>query len=488
MSQELEVVIGLEVHAELSTASKIFCGCPTAFGAPPNTQICPVCLGLPGSLPVLNRQALLLGLRAGLALDCTSSRRSKFDRKNYFYPDLPKAYQISQFDLPLARAGSLFIDTPAGPKRIGITRVHLEEDAGKLLHQSRSGQIGAAEYSLVDYNRAGVPLLEIVSEPDLRSADEAYAYLTALKEILRFAEVSDCNMEEGSLRCDANISVRPAGQEALGTKTELKNMNSFKNVRAALEYEAERQMKLVGAGQRIVQETRLWDAERGASFSMRSKEEAHDYRYFPEPDLPGLAITDDLLAAVRASLPELPQARRSRLQAEYGLSPYDAGVLTQDRGLADFFEAAARNRSLAKSICNWLTVELLAKLNAAGKDIAHSPVSPANLARLAEMIAGEKISGKMGKQVFAEMFATGAEPDQIVSRQGLAQISDVAGLNILVNMVLENNPGPVEEYRKGKAQALGFLVGQVMKASRGQANPQKVNQLLRQRLGEPGAE
>lgn len=483
MTQPFETVIGLEVHVELATRTKIFCGCPTGFGASPNTQVCPVCLGLPGSLPVLNREVLALGLRAALALNCTPAERTKFDRKNYFYPDLPKAYQISQYDLPLAVKGRVVIDLPEGVKSIGITRVHLEEDAGKLVHQSRGGQIGGASGSLVDYNRTGVPLIEIVSEPDMRSPEEAYAYLVALKEILMYAGVSDCNMEEGSLRCDANISLRPAGQAAFGTKVEIKNMNSFKNVRAALEYEVKRQTRMLNEGGRIVQETRLWDADKGSSHSMRSKEEAHDYRYFPEPDLPVFVITEDMLAAQRSALPELPRVRRERLTRQYGLNAYDAGVLTAERALADYFEEAVAAPAPAKTVCNWLTVELLGKLNAEGRSIAESPIAPRRLGELAALVETGKISGKIGKDVFAEMYATGKDPGAIVKEKGLSQISDAASLGKLVDEVIAANPGPVQDYRGGKAQSLGFLVGQVMKASRGQANPKLVNEILRERLG-----
>jgi len=485
MQPSFEIVIGLEVHAELATQSKIFCGCSTRFGAPANTQVCPVCLGLPGSLPVLNARALELGLRAALALDGAPAEHTKFDRKNYFYPDLPKAYQISQYDLPVARGGAVWIDTPEGAKRIGITRVHLEEDAGKLLHSSRDGQIGAAAGSRVDYNRAGVPLIEIVSEPDLRSADEAYAYLLALKEILRYAEVSDCNMEEGSLRCDANISVRPAGQAALGTKVEIKNMNSFKHVRAALEYEARRQVRVLGQGGSLVQETRLWDADRGATQAMRGKEEAHDYRYFPEPDLPLLEVGADRVAEIRSALPELPRARRERLIQAYGLSAYDAGVITAEKERADFFEDAVKARPQAspKTISNLLTGDLLGKLNADQKYLSQSSVTPVQLAAASTLVDSGQISATVAKQVFAETYATGKDPEQIVQEQGLTQISDAASLEKLVDEVLAAHPGPVAEFRGGKTQALGFLVGQVMKASAGRANPKRVNELLRARLG-----
>ncbi len=485
MAPEFEIVIGLEVHVELATASKIFCSCPTRFGGAPNAQVCPVCLGLPGTLPVLNHQVLMLAVRAGLAINCTIAERTKFDRKNYFYPDLPKAYQISQFDLPLATRGQVIIDTPAGEKKIGITRLHLEEDAGKLVHLSQDGQIGTAGSSLVDYNRTGVPLIEIVSEPDLRSPEEAYAYLVALKEILRYSQVSDCNMEEGSLRCDANISIRRLGQEALGTRAEVKNMNSFKHVREALAYEARRQIKLVGGGGAVIQETRLWDAEHGTTHPMRSKEEADDYRYFPEPDLPLVRITADVVAEVTKELPELPRERRRRFTRTYGLSDYDAGVLTQSWELADYFESAVESAEGAapKIISNWITVELLGKLNADYFEITQSPVSALQVGRLAAQIENGTISGKMGKDVFTEMYNSGKAPEIIIKEKGLAQISDPEALGRLVETVLEQHPGPVQEYQKGKTQAIGFLVGQVMKSSKGQANPQLVNQLLKERLG-----
>jgi aspartyl-tRNA(Asn)/glutamyl-tRNA(Gln) amidotransferase subunit B len=482
MSIDYEIVVGLEVHVELATRSKIFCGCSTQFGAEPNTQVCPVCLGLPGTLPVLNREVLNLAIRAALALNCELAEHTKFDRKNYFYLDSPKAYQISQFDMPLAKNGYLDITSPNGAvRRIGITRVHMEEDAGKLLHAGQGGQIGNATSSLADYNRTGVPLIEIVSEPDLRTPEEAYLYLTGLKEILEFSKISDCNMEEGSLRCDANISVRPLGQAALGTKAELKNMNSFKNVRAGVEYEAKRQIRLLNEGGRVVQETRAWDAEKGVTRSMRSKEEAHDYRYFPEPDLPMILLTADMVETVRETLPELPQAKRVRFQTQYGLNEYDAGVLTATSELAEYFEAAAMGTN-PKAVCNWLTVELLGRLNVEGKTIAESPVKPGQLNALVKLIESGELSGKLGKQVFAEMAEKGEAPQVVVKRLGLAQISDVDSLKKIVMDVLAANPGPVAEYRGGKAATLGFLVGQIMKVSRGQANPQKVNQLLREEL------
>lgn len=483
MSGVYEVVVGLEIHAELATKSKIFCGCTTKFGGQPNTQVCPICLGLPGTLPVLNQEVLNFAIRAGLALNCSIAKQSKFDRKNYFYPDLPKAYQVSQYDLPIAENGKLEIKTADGTKTIGITRIHMEEDAGKLLHLGQGGQIGQAVASLVDYNRTGVPLIEIVSEPDIRSSEEAYAYLVGIKEILQYAELSDCNMEEGSLRCDANISVRPQGQSKLGTKTEIKNMNSFKHVRSAIDFEAKRQIQALSQQQTIIQETRLWDAEKGITRSMRSKEEAHDYRYFPEPDLPLLEITEEMIAANQARLPELPQAKRKRFSSQYQMGDYDAMVLTSTKNLANYFEEAVSVYSAPKAISNWITVELLGKLNQENKTINESPVSPEQLAKLVKQVEQGAISGKIGKQVFAEMLDTGQDPEKIIQAKGLTQISDPEAIGQLVQAVMTDHPGPVEEYHKGKTQAIGFLVGQVMKRSQGQANPKLVNQVLKQKLG-----
>jgi aspartyl-tRNA(Asn)/glutamyl-tRNA(Gln) amidotransferase subunit B len=483
MPEQYEVVIGLEVHVELATATKIFCGCANRFGEPPNTQVCPVCLGLPGALPVFNRQALALALQAALALEARIAPRTKFDRKNYFYPDLPKAYQISQYDQPVAREGSITIRVGDGqPKRIRIHRLHLEEDAGKLMHVSAGGQIGASAGSGVDYNRAGVPLVEIVTEPDLRSPEEAYHYLSQLKAVLQYTGVSDCNMEQGSLRCDANISIRPFGSDRLGTKTEIKNMNSFKNVRAALEYEAKRQMAKADAQEPIHQETRLWDAEQGRTLPMRGKEAAHDYRYFAEPDLPEIAIAPDWVERLRQALPELPQARQSRFESAYGLSGYDAGVLTASRDLADYFEAALGVGKQPKMVCNWLSVELLGRLNAAGLAIAESPISPEHLGGLVASVESGKISGKMAKQVFDAMFATRRSAEVIIAEQGLEQIADTGALRPLIEDIISQHPGPVAELRGGKTQALGFLVGQVMKQSQGRANPKLVNKLLREIL------
>ena len=484
MSLEYEIVIGLEVHVEIATESKIFCGCATRFGSASNTQTCPVCLGLPGTLPVLNKKVLEQAMRAALALGSKISEYTKFDRKNYFYPDLPKAYQISQYDKPLSLGGKVTINTSQGEKKIGITRLHLEEDAGKLLHQSSGGQIGTAQESLVDYNRAGIPLIEIVSEPDMRSAEEAYNYLVNLKAILEYAQISDCNMEEGSLRCDANISLRPKGQKQLGVKVEIKNMNSFKNIKAALEYEVRRQSNLLASDEKITQETRLWDTDKQITLTMRSKEEAHDYRYFPEPDLPPLKLTQDMQQVISASLPELPLAKKTRFKKEYTLSDYDINILTTTRELADFFEASVKSCSgvQAKNICNWITVELLGKLNSENKKITQSPITPKDLAELVNLIERGNISGKIAKEVFAKMYTTAKSPQVIVEEQGLSQISNTEELGQMVATVIQANPAVVKEYQQGKKQALGFLVGQIMKISKGQANPKIINQLLKEKL------
>ena len=474
-----ETVIGLEVHVELKTNTKIFCDSSTEFGAEPNTHVCPVCLGLPGVLPVLNRQVLEFGIRAALALNCEVARFSKFDRKNYYYPDLPKNYQISQYDLPLAQWGHLDIETEQGTKRIGITRIHMEEDAGKLVHQ---GTIATTPYSLVDYNRTGVPLLEIVSEPDLRSAGEAKAYLEKIKSILQYTGVSDCKMEEGSLRCDANISVRSTGNTVLGTKVEIKNMNSFKALYKALEYEVKRQISTLKQGGRIVQETRTWDEAKGITLSMRSKEEAQDYRYLPDPDLVPMVIDRELVARIRADLPELPDALRKRYVTEFGLSPYDAMVLTDTRELAAYFEKCVNLYPNAKTVGNWVMGDLSRLLNAVHQDIIDCPVRPRQLAKMLKMIDDGIISGKIAKTVFEEMFASGKEPVAIVKEKGLVQITDEGAIVTVVEQVLLDNPKSVEDYRAGKEKAMGFLVGQVMKATRGKANPELVNRLLKGKL------
>jgi len=472
-----ETVIGLEVHVQLKSRTKIFCGCRAGSGGEPNTRVCQVCLGFPGVLPVLNRKVLELAVRAGLALNCEVSEFSKFDRKNYFYPDLPKAYQISQFDLPLNGPGYLDLQLEDGNKRIGITRAHLEEDAGKLVHFENDG------FSGVDYNRTGVPLLEIVSDPDLRSPREASGYLKSIRSILRYIDVSDCDMEKGSFRCDANVSLRPVGSKELGVKVEIKNMNSFKGVERALAYEVERQQEALDSGTPIIQETRLYNADSHKTFSMRSKEEAHDYRYFPDPDLTPVVLEKQWIEGIRNSLPELPGPRSDRFQSQYGLPEYDAGVLTSEKKLADYYEVAAALTSQYKILSNWIMVELLGKLNEADLEIEDSPISPPQMALLLFLIEKGSISGKIGKQVFAEMFSTGKSPEVIVEEKGLLQISDAGELDLIVEEVISNNPGPVNDYRGGKKQALGFLVGQIMKATRGKANPGLVNQLLREKLG-----
>jgi len=479
---EYEVIIGLEVHAELLTQSKLFCGCSTRFGAGPNTQTCPVCLGLPGVLPALNERAVELTIRTALALNCQTTSFSKFDRKNYFYPDLPKNFQISQYDQPLARNGYLDISVNGKIKRIRINRVHLEEEAGKLIHIGEKGQIGGSEASLVDFNRTGIPLLEIVSEADLRSAEEAYQYLTTLKNTLQYIEVSDCKMEEGSLRCDANISIRPKGQEALGVKTEVKNMNSFRFVQKALEYEAGRQIKILESGGNIIQETRLWDPVQEITTSMRTKEFAHDYRYFPEPDLVPLIITPEWIEKIRSSLPELPLAKKERFVKQYEIPEYDAEILTSSKSMANYYEEIVKLNPDPKMVSNWIMSELLALMKEDNLEIEVQPISPKNFARMLQLLKEGIISGKIAKTVFAEMFRTGKDPDTIVKKKGLVQITDEETLRQLVEKVLQENPKSVEEYRKGKEKALGHLVGQVMKLTQGKANPHLVNKLLQDKL------
>jgi len=482
MGLDYEVVIGLEVHVELKTASKAFCGCSTRFGAPPNTNVCPVCLGLPGVLPVINAQMVEFAVRTGLALNCQIAGFSKFDRKNYYYPDLPKNYQISQYDLPIATKGYLEIETEGGKrKRIGITRVHMEEDAGKLVH---AGTITAADYALVDYNRTGVPLIEIVSEPDIRSAAEAKAYLEALKAILQYLDVSDCKMEEGSLRCDANISLRPAGSSEFGTKTEIKNLNSFRAVQRGLEYEAERQAQILAEGGRIIQETRSWDEAKGITVSLRSKEFAHDYRYFPEPDLVPLVIEPAWVEKIRASLPDLPDARKQRLISLYGLPAYDAGIITGTRAMADYFDAviSAAPSVSPKTAANWLMGEVSRMLNSTETPIERCPVTPSRLAELLVLLEKGAISGKTAKAVFEEMWTTGGDAAAIVKQKGWSQINDEEAIIAAVDAAIAANPGPVADYKAGKERALGFLVGQIMKETKGRANPARVNQLLRERI------
>ena len=479
-SPALETIIGLEVHAQLSTRSKMFCGCSTAFGAAPNSQTCPVCQGMPGVLPVINRSAVELGIRTALALGCRINEHNRFARKHYYYPDMPKNYQISQYEEPLAEHGVLAIEVGGTPRAIGIQRVHLEEDVGKLVHE---GALETARSSTVDFNRAGVPLMEIVSKPDLRSPEEAAGYLRALRTILIYLRVCDGNMEEGSLRCDANISLRPAGSEEYGVKVEIKNMNSFRNVQHALEHEVRRQARALDEGERIVQETRLWDPERARTVSMRSKEYAHDYRYFPEPDLPPLQVGAGWVEAIRAGLPELPAARRQRFAAAYGLSAYDADLLTQGRALADYFEAAVREHPRPKAVANWALNELLRELPADDdRAVAACPIPPRNLAGLLRLIDDGTISGKIAKDVFEKMYRTGQDAPSIIEREGLTQVADSGELSRIVDQVLAANPKVVEDWRSGKKAALGFLVGQVMKATQGRANPGLVNRLLGEKL------
>lgn len=467
-----ETVIGLEVHAELSTKSKIFCGCSTEFGAPPNSNTCPVCLGHPGVLPVLNQEALHFAIKAALALNCEVGEYTRFDRKNYFYPDLPKAYQISQYDHPIGRRGWIEIEVNGERKRIGINRLHLEEDAGKLTH--REGGKG----TLVDFNRVGVPLIEIVSEPDLRSPEEARLYLEKLKAILQYTEVSDVKMEEGSLRCDANISIRPKGQKEFGTKTELKNMNTFSGVQRGLEYEEKRQAELLDSGQQVVQETRRWDEARRETVVMRSKEEAHDYRYFPDPDLVEIKITPEMIMEIKATIPELPDARRERYLSQYGLPAYDAEVITMSKKMADFFEETLSYGVEPKTVANWLMGELLGYLNKNSLELDQVSLTPRHLGKMIQLLEQGTISGKIAKTIFAEMLETGKEPEAIVAEKGLVQITDVAAITAMINNVLAAHPQSVEDYRNGKSQALGYLVGQVMKESKGKANPQLVNKIL----------
>jgi aspartyl-tRNA(Asn)/glutamyl-tRNA(Gln) amidotransferase subunit B len=475
-----ETVIGLEVHVQLLTASKIFCSCSTHFGDPPNTNVCPVCLGMPGALPVLNRKAVDFAVLAAMALECRINETSIFARKNYFYPDLPKGYQISQYDKPIAERGFIEIQNSGGAKKIGITRLHLEEDAGKSLHE---GFADAAAKTAIDLNRTGVPLAEIVSEPDMRSPDEAYEYLTRLKEIILYTGVSDCNMEEGSLRCDANISVRPRGQKELGTKTEVKNVNSFRFIKQALEYEIERHIGIIESGDRIMQETRLYNAHEGKTYEMRSKEKAHDYRYFPEPDLLPLVVDEKWQAAIRASLPELPEARRQRMMKEYGITAGDAHTLTLTRAMADQFEAAARTAKNPKRVANLVQSELLGRLKTQGLELQQSPISMAGVTTSADLVESGAISGKMLKDLYDLCFERKQDFPIVYEAEGRPEQSrDTSMLEKLADELIAANPKQVEQYRAGKKTMIGFFVGQVMKASKGQANPQLVNEVLTKKL------
>ena len=472
-----EPVIGLEVHVQLNTRTKIFCGCPTGFGAPPNTNVCSVCLGLPGALPTLNRRAVEMAVQAALATHCRVNAFSRFARKNYFYPDLPKGYQISQYDQPLAEHGWVEVAVDGGKKRIGITRIHLEDDAGKSIHD---GFKDSDRYTYVDLNRSGTPLIEIVSDPDLRSSDEAYAYLTELKQIMQYVGVSECDMEKGQLRCDANVSVRLKGVEKFGTKAEVKNLNSFRFAKMALDYEIARQVAVIESGGRVEQESRLYNAATGETVSMRSKEDAHDYRYFPEPDLVPLRVSDAWLEQIRSTVPELPADKRNRFIDRYGLREYDAQVLTASSAIAEYFEKTAKAAGDPRTAANWVTGDLLGALK--GIEIAESPVSPQQLGELVGFIVKGEISGKMAKDIFAKMFETGESAAVIIDREGLRQISDTGALEKIVDEVIAASPKQVEQYKSGKTGVIGFLVGQVMKLSKGQANPAAVNELLKARL------
>jgi aspartyl-tRNA(Asn)/glutamyl-tRNA(Gln) amidotransferase subunit B len=480
-SAKYETVIGLEVHVQLLTASKIFCSCSTRFGAPPNTNVCPVCLGLPGALPVLNKKAVEFAALASMALNCRINETSIFARKNYFYPDLPKGYQISQYDKPLAEHGAIEIVVNGVSKKIGITRLHLEEDAGKSLHE---GFLDAGDRTAIDLNRAGTPLAEIVSEPDISSPDEAYEYLTRLKEIILYTGVSDCNMEEGSLRCDVNVSIRPRGQKELGTKTEIKNVNSFRFIREALEYEIDRQIEIVESGGKIVQETRLYNSNEGKTYGMRSKEQAHDYRYFPEPDLLPLVVDAKWQAEIRKSLPELPEIRRKRMMSDYGITEYDAQVLSASKLLADQFESAAKAAKNPKRVANLVQGELMGRLKAKNLEIEQSPISMHGVAASADLVESGTISGKMLKELYDLCFERGKDFPEVYEEEGRPQqSSDTSALEKIADELIAANPKQVEQYRAGKKTVIGFFVGQIMKASKGQANPQLVNELLTKKLG-----
>jgi len=471
-----EAVIGLEVHAQMLTGSKMFCGCSTTFGAEPNTQTCQICIGMPGVLPVMNRKALEFTIRTGLSTNCTISPYSRFARKNYFYPDLPKGYQISQYELPICERGYLDITVEGVRKRIGITRIHMEEDAGKNIHE------GSGNHSFVDLNRAGVPLMEIVSEPDIRTPAEAAAYMRKLRTVLRYLGVCDGNMEQGSLRCDANVSIRPAGIRELGVKVEMKNINSFRFVEKALEYEIRRQMRILEEGGRIIQETRLWDPATGTTHSMRTKEEAHDYRYFPEPDLVPIMASEEMIEAIKVSLPERPDAREERFISGYGLPEYDANLLTTERTTADWFEEAVKAGGNPKTVSNWMMGDLMRLLNEENRTVEECPLNPQALVEMLTLVDNGTISGKIAKGIFEAMYRTGKSALEIVKEKGLTQISDSGVIEKAVDDVISKHPGEVERFRGGDEKLTGFFVGQVMKATKGKANPQLVNELLKKRL------
>ncbi len=471
-----EAVIGLEVHAQLQTSTKIFCGCETAFGEDANTRTCPVCIGMPGVLPVLNRKAVEFTVKTGLAMHCTISSYSRFARKNYFYPDLPKGYQISQYELPICGKGYVEVVVDGKVKKIGLTRIHLEEDAGKNLHQAEGGA------SLVDLNRAGTPLMEIVSEPDIRTPEEAAEYLRKLRAILRFIEVSDADMEKGNFRCDANVSIRPAGSTAFGTRAEIKNVNSFKFVQKAIEYEIKRQAQILDEGGKVVQETRLFDSDKGITVSMRSKEEAHDYRYFPDPDLVPIVVDTKMVDEIGSKMPELPDAKRERFAKEYGLPEHDADLLTQSRALAAYYEEAVALSGQPKVVSNWMMGELMRLLNVEGREIENSPLRPDRLAGMIKLITDGVISTKIAKTVFEEMFKSGKDADTVVKEQGLVQVSDTGEIEKIIDEVIKANPAQHADYKAGKEKLFGFFVGQVMKASKGKANPDLVNKVLLAKL------
>jgi len=474
-----EAVIGLEVHAQLLTNSKVFCGCSTKFGAEANTQVCPVCLGMPGTLPVLNKTAVEFAIKMALATHCKVNDKSVFARKNYFYPDLPKGYQISQYDQPLTQKGYIDIEVNDVKKRIGITRIHMEEDAGKLLHGESYEE---ADSSFVDLNRAGVPLIEIVSEPDIRNSEEAVEYLKALRDILVYLEICDGNMEEGSFRCDANVSIRPVGQKEFGTKAELKNMNSFRFVQKAIEYEINRQIEVIEDGGKVIQETRLFDSDKGVTISMRSKEEAHDYRYFPEPDLLPLQIDGTWVEEIKSTLPELPAEKRERFVKEYGIPSYDAGVLTASKELANYYEECVRLFNQPKVVSNWVMGELLRLLKEDNRDVKDCPVKPYNLVKLIKMVDAGAVNLKTAKEVFEDVYKTGNDPDEIVKKKGLVQVSDEGALIKAIDAVIAANPKEVAEYKAGKEKLFSFFIGQTMKATKGQANPQVLNKLVKEKL------